>query len=72
MVNGPFDQLRQRDRWLLVYDNAERPTGWQDCCHWVVGGQAERLLGSPARSTASGWSPPRVFRSRSSVTASPR
>jgi tetratricopeptide (TPR) repeat protein len=25
MVAGLFDQLRQRDRWLLVYDNAERP-----------------------------------------------
>jgi hypothetical protein len=25
MVTGLFDQLRQRDRWLLVYDNAERP-----------------------------------------------
>jgi hypothetical protein len=25
MVTGLFDRLRQRDRWLLVYDNAERP-----------------------------------------------
>jgi tetratricopeptide (TPR) repeat protein len=25
MVAGLFDRLRQRDRWLLVYDNAERP-----------------------------------------------
>jgi tetratricopeptide (TPR) repeat protein len=25
MVAGLFEQLRQRDRWLLVYDNAERP-----------------------------------------------
>jgi tetratricopeptide (TPR) repeat protein len=25
MVAGLFDQLRQRERWLLVYDNAERP-----------------------------------------------
>jgi tetratricopeptide (TPR) repeat protein len=25
MVAGLFDQLRKRDRWLLVYDNAERP-----------------------------------------------
>jgi hypothetical protein len=25
MVAGLFDLLRQRDRWLLVYDNAERP-----------------------------------------------
>jgi tetratricopeptide (TPR) repeat protein len=25
MVAELFDQLRQRDRWLLVYDNAERP-----------------------------------------------
>jgi tetratricopeptide (TPR) repeat protein len=25
MVAGLFDQLRQRDRWLLVYDNAEQP-----------------------------------------------
>jgi tetratricopeptide (TPR) repeat protein len=25
MVTGLFDHLRQRDRWLLVYDNAERP-----------------------------------------------
>jgi hypothetical protein len=25
MVAALFDQLRQRDRWLLVYDNAERP-----------------------------------------------
>jgi hypothetical protein len=25
MVPGLFDLLRQRDRWLLVYDNAERP-----------------------------------------------
>jgi tetratricopeptide (TPR) repeat protein len=25
MVAGLFDQLRRRDRWLLVYDNAERP-----------------------------------------------
>jgi tetratricopeptide (TPR) repeat protein len=25
MVAGLFDQLRQRDRWLLIYDNAERP-----------------------------------------------
>jgi hypothetical protein len=25
MVEGLFDLLRQRDRWLLVYDNAERP-----------------------------------------------
>jgi hypothetical protein len=25
MVTGLFDLLRQRDRWLLVYDNAERP-----------------------------------------------
>jgi hypothetical protein len=25
MVEGLFDRLRQRDRWLLVYDNAERP-----------------------------------------------
>jgi hypothetical protein len=27
MVAGLFDLLRQRDRWLLVYDNAERPDG---------------------------------------------
>jgi tetratricopeptide (TPR) repeat protein len=27
MVAGLFDRLRQRDRWLLVYDNAERPDG---------------------------------------------
>jgi tetratricopeptide (TPR) repeat protein len=25
MVAGLFDKLRQRNRWLLVYDNAERP-----------------------------------------------
>jgi TIR domain/NB-ARC domain len=25
MVAGLFERLRQRDRWLLVYDNAERP-----------------------------------------------
>jgi tetratricopeptide (TPR) repeat protein len=25
MVAGLFDQLRRQDRWLLVYDNAERP-----------------------------------------------
>jgi tetratricopeptide (TPR) repeat protein len=25
MVVGLFDRLRQQDRWLLVYDNAERP-----------------------------------------------
>jgi TIR domain len=25
MVAGLFDRLRRRDRWLLVYDNAERP-----------------------------------------------
>jgi tetratricopeptide (TPR) repeat protein len=25
MVAELFDQLRQRDRWLLIYDNAERP-----------------------------------------------
>jgi tetratricopeptide (TPR) repeat protein len=25
MVAGLFDRLRSRDRWLLVYDNAERP-----------------------------------------------
>jgi tetratricopeptide (TPR) repeat protein len=25
MVAGLFDLLRQRDRWLLIYDNAERP-----------------------------------------------
>jgi TIR domain/NB-ARC domain len=25
MVAGLFDRLRQRDRWLLVYDNAEQP-----------------------------------------------
>jgi tetratricopeptide (TPR) repeat protein len=25
MVAGLFDRLRQRERWLLVYDNAERP-----------------------------------------------
>jgi tetratricopeptide (TPR) repeat protein len=25
MVDALFDRLRQRDRWLLVYDNAERP-----------------------------------------------
>jgi tetratricopeptide (TPR) repeat protein len=25
MVAGLFDRLRDRDRWLLVYDNAERP-----------------------------------------------
>jgi len=25
MIAGLFDLLRQRDRWLLVYDNAERP-----------------------------------------------
>jgi TIR domain/NB-ARC domain len=25
MVAGLLDQLRQRDRWLLIYDNAERP-----------------------------------------------
>jgi tetratricopeptide (TPR) repeat protein len=25
MVAALFDQLRQRDRWLLIYDNAERP-----------------------------------------------
>jgi hypothetical protein len=25
MVAGLFDRLRQRDRWLLIYDNAEQP-----------------------------------------------
>jgi hypothetical protein len=25
VVTGLFNQLRRRNRWLLVYDNAERP-----------------------------------------------
>src|SRR6266704_3697616 len=35
MIAGLFDLLRQRDRWLLVYDNAERP---ERLCVGVGGG----------------------------------
>jgi TIR domain len=32
MVEGLFDRLRQRDRWLLAYDNAEQPDRLAGCC----------------------------------------
>ena len=30
MITALFDELRQRDRWLIVYDNAEQPTQLKD------------------------------------------
>ena len=39
MVAGLFDRLRRRDRWLLVYDNAERPESWRGCCRRVAVGR---------------------------------
>jgi hypothetical protein len=32
MVAELFDMLRQRDCWLLIYDNAERPDRLADYC----------------------------------------
>jgi tetratricopeptide (TPR) repeat protein len=39
MVAQLFDRLRQRDRWLLVYDNAERPDRLADLLPPGGGGQ---------------------------------
>jgi len=39
MVRALFQELRGRERWLLVYDNAERRRRWRGCCRRVgVGG----------------------------------
>ena len=48
MRTAVLDELRQRDRWLLVFDNAESP---EDITGWLPGGGGHVLV----TSRASGW-----------------
>ena len=41
-----FSELRRRDKWLLVFDNAESPA---DLAHWMPGGNGHVLITSRTR-----------------------
>jgi hypothetical protein len=69
MVANLFDRLRQRDRWLLIYDNAERPDRLESFLppggggHILVTSRWGRGAGRPARCGSTCW--PGTSRSRS-------
>jgi hypothetical protein len=44
LLAGLWDVLRERDRWLLVYDNADRPQALQP--YWPPGGSGRLLVTS--------------------------
>ena len=73
MIAELFDELRGRERWLLVYDNAETPDDWRGCCRRVVAATCwSPPAGRPGagRPHRSGWTCwPARSRSRSCATA---